>query len=391
MSDADSKKILALNVGSSSLKFGLFENGRAHVRGLIDGIGKAAHFTARNAAGEKIEDRAWDAAHTTHANVLGDLLVWTDAHLGDGRLAGIGHRIVHGGRDFSAPVRLTPAVVDALEKLTPLAPLHQPNSLLPVHALTKLRPGLPQIGCFDTAFHHGLEPPVSRLPIPRALEAEGLRRYGFHGLSYEFIAGRLEEKWPELFAEKTVVAHLGNGASLCAMVAGKSVDTTMSLTALDGLMMGTRPGALDPGVLLYLLQEKTFSAAQMEHFLYHQCGLAGVSEISSDMRTLEASGDPRAAEAIDLFVFRLTREIAAMANSLGGLDALIFTGGIGEHSARVRRETCARLAWLGVALDAPANDASAEIISDPASRIAVRIIATDEEAVIARHTAALLG
>jgi len=386
-----SRKILALNAGSSSFKFALFQNERAVTRGLIDGIGKAPHFTAKNAEGKKIEDRAWNTAHTTHADVLGDLLDWIETHLGDGGISAVGHRIVHGGRDFSAPVRLTPDVVDALEKLTPLAPLHQPNSLRPVRALEKLRPGLPQVGCFDTAFHHGLEPPVSRLPIPRALEAEGLRRYGFHGLSYEFIAGRLKEASADIFAGKTVVAHLGNGASLCAMRAGKSLDTTMSLTALDGLMMGTRPGALDPGVLLYLLQEKRFSPAKIEHFLYHECGLAGVSGMSSDMRTLEASNDPHAGEAIDLFVFRLTREIAAMANSLGGLVALVFTGGIGEHSARIRREACAWLAWLGVELDEAANAAAAAVISAPASRVSVRVIPTDEEAVIARHAAALLA
>jgi acetate kinase len=385
--------VLALNVGSSSLKFGLFDQAgtNASIRGKIDGIGKAPRFTAKESSGRTIEDRDWNADHVSHDAVLGDLLEWIDEKLGGQELLGVGHRIVHGGREFFAPVRLTPEVVDRLDALTPLAPLHQPGSLAPVRAIAQLRPDLAQIGCFDTAFHHGLEPPVSRYAIPRPLEDEGVRRYGFHGLSYEFVAGRLAEIAPDLAAGRTVVAHLGNGASLCAMRNGASLDTTMGFSALDGLVMGTRPGALDPGVLLHLLRRPGFTPERLEEFLYRECGLVGVSGISSDMRTLEASGDPRAAEAIDLFAFRLSRETTAMANTLGGLDGLVFTGGIGEHSAGARAKACRRLAWLGVELDEAANAAGAEVISGPASRVVVRIVPTDEEAVIARHTARLLG
>jgi acetate kinase len=385
--------VLALNVGSSSLKFGLFDRAgtSASVRGKIDGIGKAPRFTATDSSARTIEDRDWNTERASHGAVLGELLDWIEQRLGGEKLVGVGHRIVHGGREFSAPVRLTPEVVDRLDALTPLAPLHQPGSLAPVRVIAQMRPELVQVGCFDTAFHHGLEPPVSRYAIPRALEEEGVRRYGFHGLSYEFVAGRLGEIAPGLAAGRTVVAHLGNGASLCAMRGGVSVDTTMGFSALDGLVMGTRPGALDPGVLLHLLRKPGFTPQRLEEFLYRDCGLLGVSGISSDMRTLEASEDPRAEEAIDLFAFRLSRETAAMANTLGGLDGLVFTGGIGEHSAGTRAKACRRLAWLGVELDEAANAAGAEVISSPASRVVVRIVPTDEEAVIARHTARLLG
>jgi acetate kinase len=295
---------------------------------------------------------------------------------------------VHGGREFDGPVLLTETVVDALERLTPLAPLHQPRSLGPVHALAKLRPGLPQVGCFDTAFHHGLKPPVSRFAIPRALEDEGVRRYGFHGLSYAFIAARLADISPDLARGRTVVAHLGNGASLCGMRDGRSVDTTMGLSALDGLVMGTRCGAIDPGVLLYLLQTKGMSAGEVEHLLYHECGLLGVSGLSSDMRVLQASDDPRAEEAIDLFCFSIARETAAMANTLGGLDAFVFTAGIGEHSPEIRARVAARLAWLGLAIAPVANREGRLRISPPDARVNVLVIPTDEEIVIAEQVCA---
>jgi acetate kinase len=280
--------------------------------------------------------------------------------------------------------------MEALDALTPLAPLHQPRCLAPMRTILSLRSEVPQIACFDTAFHHGLAPPVSRFALPRRFEEIGIRRYGFHGLSYEYIAGRLADLSPALAGSRTVVAHLGNGASLCAMRNGQSVDTTMGLTALDGLVMGTRCGAIDPGVLLYLQQALKMSVSEVERLLYHESGLLGVSGISQDARTLLASSDPKAAEALDLFVFRIAREVAAMANSLGGLECLVFTGGIGEHADAVRSAVCARLRWLGVELDPEANDHSRAQISARESRVDVRIIPTDEEIMIARHCLTLV-
>jgi acetate kinase len=320
---------------------------------------------------------------------FGQLLDWIESHLGAERLIAAGHRIVHGGRDFVRPVHLTPDVIEAVEQLTPLAPLHQPRSLVPIRALAALRPQMMQVGCFDTAFHQTLDRTVSRYALPRQYEQEGLRRYGFHGLSYEYIAGRLREISPELAAKRTVVAHLGNGASLCAIRDGKSVDTTMGFSALDGLVMGTRCGAIDPGVLLYLLMEKGISADELQHLLYEQSGLLGVSGISGDMRTLLASEDPHAREAIELFAFRAARETAALANTLGGIDCLVFTGGIGEHSAPVRSAICEKLQWLGLKSDAAANETNAAVVSSPDSAVEVRIVPTDEEIVVVRHVLAL--
>jgi acetate kinase len=301
----------------------------------------------------------------------------------------VGHRIVHGGPQFAAPVAITSEVLAALEALTPLAPLHQPLGLRPVEALARARPQLLQVACFDTAFHHGLQPPVSRYAIPRAYEAKGIRRYGFHGLSYEHIARRLGEISPHLLARKAVVAHLGSGASLCAMQDGISVDTTMGFSALDGLVMATRPGAIDPGILLYLLEEEGMSPKALEEMLYHRSGLLGVSGLSGDMRELLASEDARAREAVELFTFRIARETAALANSLDGLELLVFTGGIGEHAAPIRAMVASRLRWLGVRLDPAANAEAAERIDAPQSAVEIRIIPADEELAIARHTAAL--
>jgi acetate kinase len=391
-----SNAILALNAGSSSIKFALYEIGGTGepeplAKGQIAGLDAQRLFTAEDSSGAKLADRRLAPGDGAHDAVLGELIDWVEAYLAGRSLAAAGHRIVHGGLDFVSPVRITPDVIRALDQLTPLAPLHQPLSLAPIRALAALRPDLPQVACFDTAFHHDLQPPVRSFALPAAYEASGIRRYGFHGISYEFIAGRLREISPALAVQRVVVAHLGSGCSLCAMRDGKSLDTTMGFTALDGLMMGTRCGAIDPGILLYLMQARGMSVASLEHLLYHESGLLGVSGISADMQTLLASDDPRAAEAVELFVFRISREIAAMANTLGGLDCIVFTGGIGEHAGQVRAQVCDRLAWLGVEIDRASNDMGADLVSSEHSRIGVRVIATNEEMTIARHTLGLIG
>lgn len=387
------RSVLALNAGSSSVKFALYDLApsddlRLVSRGMLD-LGDAPRLTAKAADGTVQCDRQF-TADDAHDAVIGELLNWVDSEAGGRKLVCAGHRIVHGGSEFTEPVRLTPAVIDAIGRLTPLAPLHQPRSLAPVRAIAALRPELPQVGCFDTAFHQTIDPLVRRFALPSKCEAEGIRRYGFHGLSYEYIAGRLREISPALAAKRTIIAHLGNGASLCALRQGKSVDTTMGFSALDGLVMGTRCGAIDPGVLLYFLLEKGVAADDLQAMLYEQSGLLGVSGISGDMRTLEASGDPSAHEAIELFAFRAAREAAALANTMGGLECLVFTAGIGERSSSIRTAISGKLAWLGVELNERANVTHAEIISSAASKVDVRVIATDEEIVVARHSLALI-
>ena len=379
--------ILALNAGSSSIKFALFGGDGLDLatHGEAEGIGGAPQFHARAPDGATIAERRFPAG-TRFAAVLDALLGFIADHLGGDRLGAVGHRVVHGGTAFDRPVRVTDAVLDALDALTPLAPLHQPHNLAPIRALAASRPELPQVACFDTAFHHGMPELATRFALPRDLTAAGIRRYGFHGLSYEFIARRLRALAPELAAGRVIAAHLGNGASLCAMAGGRSVDTTMGFTALDGLMMGTRSGSLDPGAVLHLITQRGMTAAAVEDLLYHRSGLLGVSGISNDVRTLLASADPHAAEAIDLFVFRIARETGALAATLGGLDGFVFTAGIGEHAAAVRAAVCDRLGWLGARLDGAANLRGAGRISAPDSRLAVWVIPTDEEAMIARHT-----
>ena len=362
--------VLTLNAGSSSLKYALF--------------GPLQNKTGRIARGET------EGVSGNYDAMLGDVLAWTEQHLGGAALTAVGHRIVHGG-DFIQPLLLNNATVAALAALAPLAPLHQPHNLAAVTALAKLRPGLPQVGCFDTAFHHSMDDTARRFGLPRALEASGIRRYGFHGLSYEYIAGRLREIAPAQAGGRIIVAHLGSGASLCALKDGRSVDTTMSFTPLDGLVMATRCGALDPGVLLYLMQARGMDAAELQDLLYAKSGLLGVSGITGDMRQLLASRDVKAAEAIELFVYRAAREIGALSASLGGLDGVVFTGGIGENSADVRAAIVARMGWLGLTLDAAANGTGAIRISADSSRVWAWAIPTDEEAVIARHTLALAG
>jgi len=388
--------ILAMNAGSSSLKFGLYRISAASAeltedsRGELEWRDGVVRFLARHGA-DTLADESWSRNEPDDQQVLLDrLLSWVEKQLNGVPLSAAGHRVVHGGRDFHGPVSLDPVVIQALEALTPLAPLHQPHCLAPVRALQALRPDLPQMACFDTSFHSTMSPDATRLPIPARYATQGLRRYGFHGLSYEHIACVLAREEPALARGRVVVAHLGSGASLCAMENGRSVDTTMGFSVLDGLMMGTRPGSLDPGVLLYLLQHEGMSAAELQDLLYHQAGLLGVSGVSSDVRSLASSDAPAAREALSLFVFRLVRELGGMITALGGIDALVFTGGIGEHAATVRDAVCARLGWLGLVVDDDANRRHARRVEATPSRVAIRIIAADEEAVIARQSMQVL-
>lgn len=387
-----SSDILALNAGSSSLKFALFEADAGCdlsliSKGEVEGIGTAPHFRVVDPSGRPVAERRWptDAA-LGHEKFLSEIFSWIEDQRGEGRLAAAGHRVVHGGAAFSAPVVVDDDVLAALDRLVPLAPLHQPHNLAAIRALRTIRPNLPQVACFDTAFHHGLPAVATRFALPCEYATAGVRRYGFHGLSYEYIAGAFAEIAPELARGRVVVAHLGNGASLCAMREGHSIDTTMGFTALDGLPMGTRCGALDPGVILYLLQERSMVPSAVENLLYHQSGLLGMSGISSDMRTLLASADPHAHDAIELFVFRIVREIGALAASLGGIDALIFTAGIGEHAVEIRRRVCEGAAWLGIELDPSANEAGGPRLTRSESRVSAWVVPTDEDLMIARHT-----
>lgn len=388
------ESVLALNSGSSSIKFGLFDISATEpallCKGLLDKHEDKPRLAVRGPAGEDLFEKRTEGTDADGGHLFADVLAFIEDHFGKGSLRAVGHRVVHGGPDYSGPIELTDDVCAKLEALTPLAPLHQPRCLEPVRTVSAIRPALTQIACFDTAFHHGLMPPASRFAIPRRYEERGVRRYGFHGLSFEYVAGRLAGIAPQLVTKRTVIAHLGNGASLCALRNGHSVDTTMGLTPLDGLVMGTRCGTIDPGVLLYLLQHESMSVDDLQHLLYHESGLLGVSGIASDMRTLLASGEPAAREAIDLFVFRAAQEVAVMANTLGGLDGLVFTGGIGEHAGEIRSQIGERLAWLGVRIDAAANDAARERINAGDSTVDVLVIPTNEELTIARHCAEML-
>jgi acetate kinase len=381
--------ILSLNAGSSSLKFALCDSAELTrmVVGSIETADGTNRFRARDAAGNDLADEAWP---TSHQEVIDRLLGWVDRHLGTSKIAAAGHRIVHGGRDHYVPEMVTPDLITTLEQLAPLAPLHQLHSLAPMRAIAASRSGLPQVACFDTAFHRGMPSVAKRFALPREYDVEGIRRYGFHGLSYEYIAGKLAELAPGIAKRKVIVAHLGNGASLCAMEDGHSVDTSMGMTPLDGLVMGTRSGAIDPGVILYLVRDRGMTAQAVEDLLYRRSGLLGVSGVSSDMRTLLQSADPRAAEAVDLFVFRIVREIAALAATLQGLDALVFTAGIGEHAPEIRRRVCEKLTWIGIKLNAKANEKDNLRITVPDSRVVGFVIPTNEELVIARHTRELL-
>lgn len=386
--------VLVLNSGSSSVKFGLFDISAVEpallCKGSLDEHEAKPRLVVKSPAGEDLFETQKDAADAAGGHLFTEVLGFIEDRFGDHRLRAIGHRIVHGGPDYSGPVELTDDVTTKLEALTPLAPLHQPRCLAPIRTIRAIKPDLTQIACFDTAFHHSMTPPANRFAIPRRFEARGTRRYGFHGLSFEYVAGRLAGIAPELAAKRTVIAHLGNGASLCALRDGRSIDTTMGLTPLDGLMMGTRCGTIDPGVLLYLQRHEKMPVEDVQHLLYHESGLLGVSGLSADMRELLASHETAARDAVELFVLRATQQIAMMAATLGGLDSLAFTGGIGEHAKEIRSAIGERLGWLGVRIDAAANDEARERIHAANSAVDVFVIPTNEELTIARHCLATL-
>ena len=391
------KAVVSLNSGSSSIKFSLFAldpQGQLMLSatGKIDKIGIAPSVRARTVDGTTLLEREWpDGTSLSHADLLTELFAWAADHpLKDREIIAIGHRVVHGGAEFAAPRLVDAALIGKLEDLCPLAPLHQPHNLAAIRAIAQLRPELPQVACFDTAFHHDKPVIASRFALPRALHDQGIRRYGFHGLSYEYIARRLAEIDPPLAAGRVIAAHLGNGASLCAMMAGRSIDTTMGFTALDGLMMGTRSGSLDPGVVLHLLTQMGMSAAEVEDLLYRKSGLLGVSGLSSDMRTLSGCEAPEAEEAMALFAWRAGREAGGLLSSLGGLDGIVFTAGIGENDAGIRSRICRRLEWLGLRIDECANIKNATLISLPGSAVKAYIIPTDEERMIALHTLSIV-
>ena len=388
--------ILVVNAGSSSIKFQLFERQaeeglELELKGQLEGIGTRPHLLATGAKGALLVDDRYRADEVGDVRAalarLGD---WLTAQLAGVRPAMIGHRVVHGGPKFSAPVLIDAAVLVELEALVPLAPLHQPNNLAPIRAIRERFPDVPQAACFDTAFHR-LHPEVAdRYAIPDAYYQEGVRRYGFHGLSYEYVAHRLAELDPALAAGRVVCCHLGSGASMCAIAGGRSLDSTMGFTAVDGLPMGTRTGQLDPGVVLYLVQAKGFDAQRIERFLYHEGGLKGLSGVSNDMRDLQASDTPGAKLAIDYFVYRIVREAGALAAAMGGLDGIVFTAGIGERSASIRAAVVEKLAWLGLELDPAANAAHGPLITTAASRARAYVVPTNEELMIARHSLALM-
>ena len=392
MSDA----ILVVNAGSSSIKFSLFlERGEAldlFLGGQIEGLYSAPRFKAKDAAGAVVGERRWAEGESLgHDGGLAHLAGFLREQLGEHRLVAVGHRVVHGGSVYAAPVRLTAEIVGHLEQFIPLAPLHQPHNLKPIRLLLENQPQLPQVACFDTAFHRNQPEVAQAFALPPAITDRGVLRYGFHGLSYEYIASVLPEVDPRAAAGRSIVLHLGNGASMCAIHGGRSVASTMGFTAVDGLPMGTRSGNLDPGVVLYLMDELKMDARAIEKLLYQQSGLLGVSGVSSDMRTLLASAEPRAKFAVELFVYRIGRELGSLAAALGGLDALVFTAGIGEHAAVIRERVCRAATWLGVELDPAANAAGGPRLSMADSRVAAWVIPTNEELMIARHTRRLLN
>ncbi len=383
--------ILVINAGSSSIKFSLYlgtDGGRPvlNSHGQVEGIHVSPHFAATDPDGRVLAERRWSDPGLSHETLLTHLIDWIETHTGGAVLRAAGHRVVHGGARHAAPVVVDEFLLAELETLVPLAPLHQPHNLAPIRALRRLHPGLLQVACFDTAFHRSNPAVAQHFAIPRALTEEGVRRYGFHGLSYEYVGRRLSEIAPAVSAGRVVVAHLGSGASMCAMAGGRSITSTMGFTALDGVPMGTRPGAIDPGVILYLMREKGMGADAIETLLYKQSGLLGVSGISNDMRVLLDSSDSRAAETVDLFVYRVCRELGSLAAALAGLDALVFTAGIGEHAPEIRRRICERSGWLGIHIDGRANTRKAQVISTLDSAVPVFVIPTDEEMMIAEHT-----
>jgi acetate kinase len=388
---------VVLNAGSSSLKFCVFcrpEAGawRLEAKGQIEGIGTSPRFAAKDGTGARV------AAHELDKSVVHDgrtaldaLAAWFRTRYEGARVLAVGHRVVHGGATFAGPTIVTSSVLETLRKLVPLAPLHQPHNLAAIDAVSERLPDVPQVACFDTSFHRGQSAVAELIPLPREIGRSGVQRYGFHGLSYEYIASVLPQVAPEIATGRVIVAHLGSGASLCALKNGKSVDHSLGFTALDGLCMGTRPGAIDPGVVLYLFQGLGLSAKDVETILYKKSGLLGISGISNDMRDLIGSSEPGARLAVDYFVYRAAKEIGALAAVLAGIDGLVFTAGIGENSAEIRRRICESCAWLGIELDGEANAQGASRISTTGSRVSAWVIPTNEELMIARHTGLLLG
>jgi acetate kinase len=385
---------LVLNAGSSSLKFCVFgrppgESWHLEARGQVEGIGTSPRLSVKNAIGESMANQDLQAADGPEA--LAALAAWLRSKFGGSRVLGVGHRVVHGGARFNGPTILNAEVLRELYQLVPLAPLHQPHNLAAIEAVSERLPGIPQVACFDTSFHRGQPAVAELIPLPRELRRQGLQRYGFHGLSYEYVASVLPQVAPEIARGRVIIAHLGSGASLCALKDGKSVDSTLGFTALDGLCMGTRPGSIDPGVVLHLFQGLNLSAKEVETLLYKKSGLLGISEISNDMRDLLGRSEPFARLAVDYFVYRVAKEIGALTAALGGLDGLVFTAGIGENAPEIRERICAASAWLGLELDEGANSRGLPKISTDRSNPSVWVIPTNEELMIARHTGALLG
>ena len=388
--------ILVLNAGSSSIKFQLFavvahDQLERRMKGQVEGIGTRPRLLVKDINDEILIDEKRPTAEVSNVPAaLDKVIAFLRRKLGGRLPTAIGHRVVHGGPDYIKPTVVDDAVIDRLERFTPLAPLHQPNNLGPIRAISERQPHLLQVACFDTAFHRDHPEVADRFAIPEQLYVEGVRRYGFHGLSYEYIAKRLGEVAPEIAGGRVVVAHLGSGASMCAISAGKSLESTMGFTALDGLPMGTRPGQLDAGVVLYLMGEKGMSAKAIERFLYNECGLKGLSGISNDVRELLASSDQRAKLALDYFVYRIALFTGMLAAAMGGIDAFVFTAGIGENASAIREEVVRRLSWLGPELDAAANAKGGPLISRRGSRVPCYVISTDEELMIASHTLRVL-
>ena len=388
-----SNSIAVINAGSSSVKFAIYQatkDERCLFRGQVEGIGVAPRLKIEDGKGDVVEERTLSAQGFDHGAATREIIQTGSTLLKGDSVTAFGHRVVHGGIKYGAPVRVTEAVLDDLAKLEPLAPLHQPHNLAPIRAITELAPEIPQIACFDTAFHRAQSNLAQAFALPRRFAEEGVRRYGFHGLSYEYLVSRLKELAPDLAGRRIVFAHLGNGASLCAVKDGRSVASTMGFTAVDGLMMGTRCGAIDPGVILYMIQHHGMDSSAVENLIYRQSGLLGVSGISSDMRALRASPDPAAKEAIALFVYRIVRELGSLVAALGGIDGLVFSAGIGEHDAATRAEVVEDSRWTGAIIDLERNQRSEGLVSADNSSVAVWVIPTDEEGLIARHTAGML-
>ena len=388
-----SQCIAVINAGSSSIKFALYDAPGEEIclfRGQIDAIGVAPRLKVADAKGGIVEERAFASERFDHDAAMREILSVGAKLLRGASVAGFGHRVVHGGLRYDSPVRVTQDVLDDLAKLAPLAPLHQPHNLASIRTILNAAPQIPQVACFDTAFHRSQSHLAQAFALPRRLTDAGVRRYGFHGLSYESLVARFGELAPPLANARIVFAHLGNGASMCAVRDGRSVATTMGFTAADGLMMGTRCGAIDPGVILYLMQEDGMDAAAIEDLIYRQCGLLGVSGVSSDMRALRASSEPAAGEAIALFIYRIVRELGSLVAALGGVDALVFSGGIGEHDAMTRAEVVNGSRWIGAVLDPDRNSRGDLRISTENSAVSVWAVPTDEEQLIARNTVAVL-